>query len=215
MGMAKAAYDEMSEEQERLEFEDPRWRRYLPRVIAVLAVVDPEPNKGYNIVLASSLKGSESGTSFILMNGREGNPARNSLLVCQDMYKALSRISGSSRDPRHKTDAHCAEPMALYAYYEIFQDPKYELGKSKEEPRFAVWGFDTRINVNKPLDPCSYPGDNIYGCQELFRIENVRAVSSSVTPEAPNGLKQPTKRDRVCVFPENIRGECCTNAVFG
>ncbi|MCJ1293438.1 hypothetical protein MMC34_004993 [Xylographa carneopallida] len=215
MGMARAAYQEMTEEQKKLTSADPRWRRRVPGVMAVLAVVDPDPNKGLNVVLVSSLKGSESGTSFILADGRVTNPARTIVDICQEFYEVSSRIAGSSNDPRHKTDSHCAEPMALYAYYEIFQDSKYELGKARETPRFAVWGWDGRTQDLRPLDPCSYFGAEIYGCQQLFREQNVRSISSSVTPTPPTGLKQPTVRDRVCVFPENIRGECCTNGVFG
>ncbi|MCJ1474779.1 hypothetical protein MMC13_003439 [Lambiella insularis] len=201
MAMARVAWDEMSNDQKRLTQEHPEWKGKVPGAMAILAVDNPQ--RGYNVIFASSMKGQPHGTSFIMLQGRLDNPARAVLIACQQFYGMSVSDSG------HNTGAQCAEPMALYAYYEVFKDSNQEIAKMpKGAARFAVWGR------GKAMDPCSYTGADIYGCEELFKDKNIDFVPKSITPTDTNNLKEPIQRAEVCVFPEDIMGRCCTNSVI-
>ncbi|MCJ1399548.1 hypothetical protein MMC11_002750 [Xylographa trunciseda] len=208
--MAKEAYREMIADQARLARENPGWGwpgQPIPGAMAVLAVDDPDG--GLNLVFASAIKGQYGGTSFILQVGRPDNEGKNILLACQNIY-AVKYPTQSQ--PSHKTNANCAEPLAIYAYYEYFVKPADKI-KTKSKPgRFAVWGPSDINAGGEPMDPCSYSYSNVFGCKELLIEQNINAVRTNVAPTDPDQLPKPAGSAEVCVFPENIRGECCTNS---
>lgn len=202
--MARAAYQEMKADLDR-KYPDKSWRNLLPGAMAAFAIENSQV--GYTVVFSSSIKGL-GGTSFIMLVGRPDNPAKNILIECQNSH----RIGEPSSDKEHKTHANCAEPMALYAYYERFTKPEDDITKQSKRGRFAVWGQGSKNSDGQQMDPCTYPEGLVYGCKELIVKQKIDAIDKRVIPTDPNLLPEPTERFEVCIFPQNNKGPCCPNA---
>ena len=195
MGLAKKAYLEMRADLEKLKNENQRLRTHLkplPGSMAALAIRD---RNGYQVIFSSTLKGMPPGNSFIWNLGTNTNRARGALQHC--MIK-------SQTDLLHRLDAHCAEPMALYAYYE--KNPNAEPTSETRRAWVAAWGREGDDHRDgQGMNPCLWEDGKGPGCDDFLYWAYITAVHKDVVPTSEDRLPEPNRIEHVCILPELSR----------
>ena len=106
MGLSQAAYAKMLNDcaSDAQNFCSPK---KMPNAVISFAV-------GNEVIISSSFRNRLRGGSFIPNFGRDDNPAKAVLSLCQAEF-GIGDDAGT-----HRTNAHCGEPIALYTYYERY-----------------------------------------------------------------------------------------------